>query len=310
MSLRFSLLAGFALAFTPFASAQNASPVAEGTVSSVVFNNSSVADCVGGENVSEAGLTSFFRNYADTGVFIGQSFTAPCDGALDQLEISIYSLAADPAPKTAGTFTLTLVEGAGGTGAVLATQAFTLDQPAATNTVTPVTLDIDDSFVVSEGQVYTIFYVQIESGFQIIANNDPSYDGGELFITTTGDIADAEPAVGMNGEEFDQTFNLTFMQALVAAEGGPEGSTVAIGSAIPNPTTSRALVPFSLQSASDVQMTVFDTLGRMVEVIAEGTYAAGSHTVDLDAASLSPGTYVVRLVAGQTVVTRTVSVVR
>ena len=97
---------------------------------------------------------------------------------------------------------------------------------------------------------------------------------------------------------------------VVSAEGGPAGAMVAIGTMVPNPAADRARVPFTLQAASDVTLTVFDVLGRKVTTLAQGTYAAGSHDVSLDASSLAPGTYVVRLQAGDTVVTRTLSIAR
>ena len=57
-------------------------------------------------------------------------------------------------------------------------------------------------------------------------------------------------------------------------------------------------------------MGVYDVLGREVATIASGAYGAGAHNADLDASSLAPGTYVVRLVTDAAVVTRTISVVR
>ena len=101
-----------------------------------------------------------------------------------------------------------------------------------------------------------------------------------------------------------------YLNVVDAAEAGPAGATVAIGAAIPNPAATSARVPFSIEAASDVTMTVFDVLGRKVSTIAEGAYAAGSHDATLDASALSPGTYVVRLQAGATVVTRTLSIAR
>ena len=95
-----------------------------------------------------------------------------------------------------------------------------------------------------------------------------------------------------------------------SAEGGPAGAAVAIGAAVPNPAATATRVPFTLEASSDVTLTVFDVLGRKVSTIAEGTYAAGSHDAALDVSTLSPGTYVVRLQAGATVVTRTLSVAR
>lgn len=311
MSLRFSLLAGLALAFAPSVVAQNATPLADGGPTTIVFpQSSSAVECGGTEAIGETGLAIFYRNYADTEVSTGQSFTAPCDGQMDEYTMTIYSLASAPAPEEAGTFVFTLVAGAGGAGEVLATQEFTFDQPAATNTATPRVLELNDDFVVTEGEIYTVFFVQTASGFQIIGTDAPSYGGGDGYVVT-GDITGAtSPAVATNGSTIDFTFNLTFAPALVAADGGPEGAAVAIGTAVPNPSASSARLPFTLEAASDVRLAVYDVLGRQVAVLADGTYASGSHEATLDASALSAGTYIARLQAGDTVVTRTFSVSR
>ena len=101
-----------------------------------------------------------------------------------------------------------------------------------------------------------------------------------------------------------------YNNVISSAEGGPAGASVAIGVAVPNPAATSARVPFTLEAGSDVTMTLYDVLGRQVSTIAQGTYAAGSHDATLNVSSLAPGTYVVRLEAGATVVTRTLSVAR
>ena len=95
-----------------------------------------------------------------------------------------------------------------------------------------------------------------------------------------------------------------------ATEDGPEGARVAIGASQPNPTAGSARIPFSLEAAGDVTLTVHDALGREVAVLAQGFYGPGTHDVTLDAQALPTGTYMVRLLAEGAAVTRTLSVVR
>lgn len=110
-------------------------------------------------------------------------------------------------------------------------------------------------------------------------------------------------------EGFDLNFVLSGLIS-TASEAGPAGASVSIGNAVPNPSTTSARVPFSLQQATDVQMSVYDVLGRQVATIADGARSAGNHEATLNVSDLAPGTYVVRLMAGPTVVTRTISVAR
>jgi hypothetical protein len=62
--------------------------------------------------------------------------------------------------------------------------------------------------------------------------------------------------------------------------------------------------------AGPVRVEVVDALGRRVAVLTEGDASAGRREVALPLDGLAPGVYVVRLVAGREVVTRSVVVVR
>ena len=64
--------------------------------------------------------------------------------------------------------------------------------------------------------------------------------------------------------------------------------------AYPNPLSSSATLRFGLPEAADVELVVYDVLGREVVVLVEGELAAGWHEADLDATGLASGTYVAR----------------
>ena len=55
-----------------------------------------------------------------------------------------------------------------------------------------------------------------------------------------------------------------------------------------NPATQLA---FDLPQAAQVELSVFDLLGRRIAVLAQGEYAAGTHTLRLDASAWASGTY-------------------
>jgi hypothetical protein len=60
-------------------------------------------------------------------------------------------------------------------------------------------------------------------------------------------------------------------------------------------------VEYELPASSEVQLVVYDLLGRRVATLAQGTKKAGRHAVKLDASRLTSGVYFVRLrAAGQT----------
>ena len=66
----------------------------------------------------------------------------------------------------------------------------------------------------------------------------------------------------------------------------------------PNPAGGAASLGFALGEASDVTVTEYDLLGRVVAQPVGAHLAAGAHRADAGVSGLAPGVYVVRLVAG------------
>jgi hypothetical protein len=63
----------------------------------------------------------------------------------------------------------------------------------------------------------------------------------------------------------------------------------------PNPFNPSTVIRFSLPAAGVVKLRVFDTLGRVVAVLAEGMYEAGVHEATFDASRLPSGMYITRI---------------
>lgn len=72
----------------------------------------------------------------------------------------------------------------------------------------------------------------------------------------------------------------------------------------PNPTNGMTTVNFSMNSASDVTVTVSDITGKVVEVLMNETAVLGEQTLSFDAASYASGAYLVKIAAEGSVVTR------
>lgn len=90
----------------------------------------------------------------------------------------------------------------------------------------------------------------------------------------------------------------------VADEQATTPAEFALGMPFPNPLEGHARLVFTLANAGDVRLSVFDMLGREVEVLTQGRRAAGVHTVSIDAENWAVGAYIVRLVQGAHVATR------
>lgn len=81
--------------------------------------------------------------------------------------------------------------------------------------------------------------------------------------------------------------------ATTAGEPGTPPPALALAVA-PNPVAAHAAVTLTLDHGADVTVAVYDALGRRVATLADGVLAAGPHPLDLDAAGLPAGAYLVR----------------
>jgi hypothetical protein len=84
----------------------------------------------------------------------------------------------------------------------------------------------------------------------------------------------------------------------------PAAEAVVIGAPYPNPVTTTAVVPFVLTEPGHVTITVHDLLGREVARIIDGHREAGRQQAMLDARTIRPGAWLLRLRTGSTVMTR------
>ena len=88
----------------------------------------------------------------------------------------------------------------------------------------------------------------------------------------------------------------------------PDG--YALHPSFPNPSMGTATIRFELGEPGEIELAVFDVLGRKVTTLAEGSMVAGPHQVQLNARDLASGTYVYRLTTPAGTVVRRMTVVR
>ncbi len=97
-----------------------------------------------------------------------------------------------------------------------------------------------------------------------------------------------------------------------AIVGGPvQAPKFALMAPYPNPVSTSATIPFSLDESGPVTITVYDVLGRRVARILENDRRpAGAGEVRLNASNLATGVYFVKLEANQMSVSRKIAIVR
>ncbi len=84
----------------------------------------------------------------------------------------------------------------------------------------------------------------------------------------------------------------------------------ALHTVVPNPIGGVGTIRYDLPEASEVELVVYDLLGREAARLAGGFREAGVHHATFDAADLISGVYLVRLRAGSFVATKRITVVK
>ncbi len=135
---------------------------------------------------------------------------------------------------------------------------------------------------------------------------------------------DIEPLTcGVSGEDFAKAFTpvpaksapgITDRFSIYITENAPSGhelpTAVALHQNYPNPFNPSTKISYELPRQSDVQLEVFDLIGRRMATIVDETMEAGIHTVNFDASRMSSGVYLYILKTGSTTLTRKLTLIK
>jgi hypothetical protein len=78
----------------------------------------------------------------------------------------------------------------------------------------------------------------------------------------------------------------------------------------PNPFNPSTVIRYAVPQAGEVQLEVYDMMGRKVSTLVRGTKPAGYHEAVFDASHLGSGAYMYRLMAGDVVLARTLYLIK
>jgi flagellar hook assembly protein FlgD len=87
-------------------------------------------------------------------------------------------------------------------------------------------------------------------------------------------------------------------QLTPVGEAGEIGSVFRLEQNFPNPFNPVTAISYSLQTEADVQLTVYNTEGKLVRELMNGRQSAGTHKINFDGSALSSGIYFYRLTSG------------
>ena len=92
--------------------------------------------------------------------------------------------------------------------------------------------------------------------------------------------------------------------------GVPEVGSINNWSVYPNPVANAMTINYTLSSATEVTISLYDMLGNKVSEIQNGTQAGGQHKVNFDATNINQGLYLMQIKAGSKTLNQKVSVIK
>lgn len=96
----------------------------------------------------------------------------------------------------------------------------------------------------------------------------------------------------------------------VSNEPGVSPYEFALNQNYPNPFNPSTRINYSLAETADVQLVVYDILGRRVASLVNSVQSPGTYTIDFDMSRFSSGTYIYRLEAGSFVSVRKMMLIK
>ncbi|MEM1043556.1 MAG: reprolysin-like metallopeptidase [Bacteroidota bacterium] len=158
---------------------------------------------------------------------------------------------------------------------------------------------VDVLYSADGGETFDFLVTTDNDGSEVVSIPVGDTDEARIMIMGTGNVF-----FDVNDEEFE-------VRGVVSTEAQPEAA-YALSTVYPNPVgAARATLNLAVDRSQNVQVAVYDLLGRQVLQLHDGPLAAGrSQQFSLDARSLADGVYLVRVVGETFSDVRELTVVR
>jgi hypothetical protein len=239
--------------------------------------------------------------------------------------VTVYSLSSPTSPVQIGEFETPVFGGSAGLAAsgnhLLVTDVIngTLRLVDISNPSTPVqtgvadlapgisAVAVDGSFAYVGGRDSNLFLVDISNPTapSLVADYDGLGEGvRDIFVTEDRVYVSAS----YSNDEFPSAGVYIFRNALATSVGDPGDShainNFSLGRNYPNPFNPATTIPFHLEKAGQVRLSVYNLAGHLVQRLVDGRWPAGSHKVVWNANGLSSGVYFFKLSSGSNVAVR------
>ena len=95
--------------------------------------------------------------------------------------------------------------------------------------------------------------------------------------------------------------------------GGEDGNlptTAQLAQNYPNPFNPRTAIRFYLPVETEAHLDLYNLMGQKVATLADGRFKAGNHVISWDATEFSSGVYFYKLVAGDKIITKRMTLLK
>ena len=145
---------------------------------------------------------------------------------------------------------------------------------------------------------------------QTISPNDSLY----IVLRCAAKASDVDSVVITHSDEHQPPIVVEIISPVAIATAA-RPSAFALSPNVPNPFNPATRIPYALASDGDVRLVLYNTLGQRVRTLVDGYRSVGEHSVLWDGRddagrAVASGVYVVRMVAGEFVTARRVTLLR
>jgi hypothetical protein len=273
----------------------------------VTLNNTTVSPVVTKD-------TTYYFSYTDkNGKYVKRSNGIALTDSIFVQGLASITLHKFTAEATSNTVTITdtnAITGTSANGSIFkpgscagqTTWSVTLKDTVGLNTPFNFTITPRDMYYNINSTVQNFGYVSSNQGTNFDAGSNPMIFTGPVTYNASQSVATNNLIIYVS----DGTSTLLGQSKAIVAKAGVTGveqnnslpTAYSLLQNYPNPFNPSTTIEFGLPNASNVTLKVYNMLGEEVASVVNQTMTAGYHTVVFDASKLASGMYIYRIVAG------------
>ncbi len=148
---------------------------------------------------------------------------------------------------------------------------------------------------------YSLFFTTRDEGIYRLDIGDGSIELYETLPISNPGMFHVDKANGImyTANDGEGIYGRKLSTATSIRTPGDAPDTYQLKANYPNPFNPSTKIQFSLPEATEVQLTLYNTIGKKIETLTNRHMTAGSHSVTFNAVGLPSGVYIYRLKAGE-----------